>query len=106
MVQRLFTDMMADRLDPATVTRIELQLSALAPNIAAERRKCGVDYKRILLTCYTEEKTANRAKLVAETMPEWARYEEAKDLERLVQEAIRTLRSAQRSMDAELRLQR
>lgn len=82
----------------------DVLLTALLGNVNDELRAADVDYKRHLLACYGVEKTANRARLVAETGPQYERYLEAKQTRELVVEMIRSCRAFGRSLSEEMRL--
>lgn len=91
---------------PAQVRDAEQELAGRLPNIAKAVREADIAYKRVLLDAFRVEGTQNRAKLVAETQPEFAAWQEAKDTERAVMEMIRTCRSTLKSLDGEMRLAR
>ena len=81
-------------------------LTALLGNVNDEQRAADHDYKVILLECLRSEEKANRARMVAETSPQYTRAREAKDTGTLVVEMIRSCRAYLRSLDEEMRLAR
>lgn len=93
-------------LTPDMARESLVSLTALMGNVGDELRAADIDYKRVLLTCYETEQTANRAKLRADTSPEYARAREAKDTFELVRQMIVSCRAYLRSLDEEARLAR
>lgn len=80
------------------------QLSALLGNITGEIRIADVEFNKVLLKALQTETKANRARIVAETTPEYLRRREARDTKEVVIEMIRSLRELQRSYREEMRL--
>ena len=93
------TDLLPDRASALLV-----QLSALLGNINAEIREADMDYAMRLLSCLNSDETANRAKIRAETSPEYMRKREARDTKELALEMIRSLKYYLRAKEEELRL--
>ncbi len=93
-------------LTPDMARESLVTLTALLGNVNDEQRQADSDYKRVLLTCLQTEQKANRARIVSEISPEYARAREAKDTATLVQEMIRSCRAYLRSLDEEMRLSR
>ena len=60
----------------------------------------------MLLDHLEGSEAANRAKIRAETTPEFARKQEARDTKELVQEMVRALKYYLRSLEEEMRLAR
>ena len=60
----------------------------------------------VLLGYLDAEAKANRAKIRAETSPEYQRKREARDTKELVQELVRSLKYFLRSKEEEMRLSR
>ena len=79
-------------------------LTALLGNVGDELREADVAYKHVLRAAFETEGKANRARLVADTSPEYERMRTAKDTERLVQQMIVSCRAYLRSLDEEMRL--
>lgn len=94
-----------DGASPEQVRDGVLQLTALLGNVNDELRTADLEYKRVLLKAFQTEETANRAKICAETSPEYERARTAKDTRELVVEMIRSGKAYLRSLDEEMRLQ-
>lgn len=105
-IRKIQVDLRDGALTPDMARESLVMLTALLGNVHDEQRIRDVDYKRVLLAAYEAEKKANRARMVAETSPEYALAREAKDAGTLVQEMIRSCRAYLRSLDEELRLAR
>ena len=93
-------------LTPDMARESLVALTALLGNVNDEQREADADYKLVLLGCLTAEKKANRARIKAETSPQYARAREAKDTATLVIEMMRSCRAYLRSLDEEMRLAR
>lgn len=107
MVRDIQREVMSpDDLTPERARQMRLTLTALLGNCNDEIRKADVEYAAVLLRCLDECETANRARIKAETTPEYQRKREARDTHELVQELIRSLRDWLRSLEEEMRLTR
>lgn len=95
------TDLVPDR-----AADLLTQLTALIGNCNDEIRQADVDYANHLLVCMASEEAANRAKIRAETSPEFLRKREARDTKELVIELVRSLKYFLRSKEEEMRLAR
>lgn len=93
-------------LTPDMARESEVQLTALLGNVQDEMRDADHEYKLVLVGALSTEKRANRARIVAETSPQYRRAREAKDTSELVVEMIRSCRSYLRSLTEEMRLSR
>lgn len=93
----------SDAYHPGQAAEDIVTLSALLGNVVATIREREMAFKRLLLQKYSEEKTANRAKLVAETSPEYLAYREAKDTLYEMTELTRSLKSFIRESQEERR---
>lgn len=93
-------------LTPDMARESLVQLTALLGNVNDEQRDADAAFKAVLLAAMRSESKANRARIVAETSPEYARAREAKDTEKLVTEMVRSCRAYLRSLDEEMRLSR
>lgn len=82
------------------------QLTALLGNCADEVRTADQEYKRILLHCLRTAEKANRARIEAETSPQYSRWQEARDTLKLTEQMIITLRQFLRNKESEARLAR
>jgi hypothetical protein len=81
-------------------------MTRLIGNCNAEIRDADAAYAAHLLSCLDAEDKANRAKIRAETSPEFARKREARDTKELVVEMSRSLKYYLRSLEEEMRLAR
>lgn len=90
-------------LQPDRGAEILVRLSALLGNISDEIREADHAYALRLLACYHEEAKANRAQILAETSPQYLRKREARDLQVLALELIRSLKYFLRVKDEERR---
>ena len=99
---------MRDSVDllPDRAAEMLNQATALLGNVLDELRAADMDYKRILLHCLRTAEKANRAKIEAETSPQFARFQEARDMKVLTVEMIHSLKAFLRSKQEEMRLSR
>lgn len=81
-----------------------MALTALAGNVADEERDADAAYKVVLMRALESHDKANRARIVAETSPEYARWREAHDTAKLVKELIISCRGYLRSLSDEMRM--
>lgn len=93
-------------LTPDRASELLAQATALLGNCNDEARAADQEYKRILLHCLRTAEKANRAKIEAETSPQYARWQEARDVKDLTVEMIRSLKVFLRSKQEEMRLTR
>lgn len=93
-------------LPPQRAAEITTKLTALLGNVLDEIRDAEMAFNRVLLTHLDAEKKANRARIVAQTTPEYARAKQAKDTQVVVLEMIRSLRQVLRTQTEEMRLTR
>lgn len=91
---------------PDRASELLNQATALLGNCNDELRAADQEYKRILLHCLRTAEKANRAKIEAETSPQYARWQEARDVKDLTVEMIRSLKVFIRSKQEEMRLAR
>jgi hypothetical protein len=77
---------------PDRAAEILAELSSLLGNINDEIRRRDVEYNRVLLACLESEEKANRAKIRAETTPEYIAKREARDTREVSIEMIRSLK--------------
>ena len=82
------------------------RLSALLGNCLEEVREADAAYADVLLRLLDADEAANRARIRAQTTPEYARLREAKDTHALVIELVRAIKYALRSLDTESQLAR
>lgn len=93
-------------LQPSRAAELLSKLSALIGNVNAEIREADVAFNFILLAALETHDKANRAKIYAETTPEYLRKREARDTKELVIEMIGTLKYVVRAASEEMRLAR
>ena len=105
-VKKIQRELRDGALTPDLTRESLVTLTALLGNVNDEVLTADLDYKHVLRAAYESEEKANRARMVAETSPQYARMREAKDTQTLVVEMIRSCRAFLRSLDEELRLSR
>lgn len=105
-VRKIQADLRDGALTPDMAREALVQLTALSGNVSDEQRAADHEYKLVLLGAMRTEEKANRARIVAETTPQYLRAREAKDTANLVIEMIRSCRAYLRSLDEEMRLAR
>lgn len=93
-------------LPPSRAAEILTKLTALMGNVLDEIRDAEMAFNVVLLGYLDSEKAANRAKLRAQTTPEYTRAKQAKDTHTVVVEMIRSLRQVLRTQGDEMRLSR
>jgi hypothetical protein len=93
-------------LTPDMARESLVKLTALLGNVTAEQRHADHEYKLVLLGCMKGQKAATRARIEAETTPQYMRAREASDTAKLLIENIRSLKQYMRSLDEEARLAR
>ena len=81
-------------------------LTSLIGNCNDELRASDLEYKRVLLKCLQTSEAANRARIEAETTPEYVRRQEAQHTKELAVEMIRSLKIYLKSKQEEMRLSR
>lgn len=91
---------------PARASELLNKSTALLGNCNDELRKADLEFKQILLDCLQKHETANRARIEAETSPQYVRRQEAQHTKELATEMIRSLRQFLRTAAEEMRLQR
>lgn len=79
-------------LMPARAGEVMVELSSLLGNINNEILEREIAYNKKLLECLDKEKTANKAKIIAETSDEYRLMREAKNAEKVALEIIRSLK--------------
>lgn len=81
-------------------------LSSLIGNVNDEIRQADAAYAVKLLDCLNSSEKANRAKILAETSPEYDRKRQARDTKELVLELARSLKYFLKAKSDELQLAR
>lgn len=82
----------AKSLTPDRAAELVTEFSNLLGNINDEIRRTDIAYNRKLLECYNEAKTANLAKIMAETSTEYEEKRIVRDLKEVVIELMRSLK--------------
>ena len=93
-------------LQPDRAAELLNRLAALIGNCNDEIREADCTYADVLLTCLDSDEAASRAKIRAETSPEYRRKREARDTKELAETLIGTLKYFLRSKESEMRLSR
>ena len=93
-------------LSPDRASELMNRLTALLGNCNDEIREADAEYARVLLQHLESEEAASRAKIRAETTPEYLRKREARDTKELTVELVRSLKYFLRSKEEEMRLTR
>jgi hypothetical protein len=93
-------------LTPDRASEMLNQATALLGNVLDEQRACDQSYKVILLHCLRNAEKANRAKIEAECSPQWVKFTESRDLVKLVEQMIISLRQFLRTQSEVMRLER
>ena len=105
-VKKIQAQLRDGALTPDMARESLVTLTALIGNVQDEQREADHDYKLVLMASMRAESKANRARIVAETTPQYDRARAAKDCATLVVEMIRSCRAYLRSLDEEMRLAR
>ena len=90
-------------LQPDRAAKILNELSALTGNVNDQIRTTDIAYNKVLLDFLDSEEKANRAKIKAQTSPEYEEARIAKDTKELVTEMTRGLKYYLRAKSEELR---
>ena len=105
---RMVQDEVRDTADlqPDRAAELLNRLAALIGNCNDEIRDADCAYADVLLKCLDSDEAASRAKIRAETSPEYRRKREARDTKELAETLIGTLKYFLRSKESEMRLSR
>lgn len=95
------TDLLPDR-----AAELLTKLTALIGNCNDEIRESDMAFHAVLLKYLDSDEAANRAKIRAQTSPEYLRAREAKDTKELAVELSRSLKYFLRAKSDELQLAR
>ena len=104
LVRQIQVEVRDTDLQPDRAAELLTRLTALLGNISDEIREADAAYAVTLLAILESEEAANRAKIRAETTPEYQRKREARDLKELAVELIRSLKYWLRVKAEEMRL--
>jgi len=103
MIHEIQVEVRESDLQPDRASELLNRLTALLGNVNDEIREADMAYAVRLLQCLDSEERANRAKIRAETTPEYSRKREARDVKELTLEMIRSLKYYLRAKEEELR---
>lgn len=106
IVNRIKQEVLAGELTPHKASSLERTLTALLGNILDEQRAADAAYNDVYAKHLREEGKANRAKVFAETSPEYLRKQAVKDTHTLATQMIISLRGMLRMSTEEMRLSR
>lgn len=106
MVREYQREIRDTEMPPGRAADVLTKLTALLGNISDEIRQADAAYADVLLRELETSEKANRARIKAETTPEYQRKREARDLQELTKEMIGSLKYYLRSQEAEMRLSR
>lgn len=91
---------------PERASQLLVQLSSLYGNVLEQIREADHEYAVVLLAELGADQTAARAKIRAETRPEYIRKREARDFQKLADTMISGLKYLLNSQREEMRLAR
>lgn len=91
-------------LTPHQASDLLVRLTSLLSSVLEEIRESDMAYAKVLLLNLDSEEAANRAKIRAQTTPEYARAREAKDTREVLVELIRSLKIVLKAQTEEMRL--
>lgn len=106
LVRDVQREVQKGELHPGRASELLLKATALMGNCSEEIRLADAAYAEVLLECLRSDEAANRAKIRAETTPQYLRKREARDTKELVVELARSLKYFLRSAEEEMRLTR
>jgi hypothetical protein len=103
MIKEYQSELAKGNLMPNRAAEILSELSALIGNIGEEITRTEMLYNKFLLKCYDEEKTANRAKILAGTSKEFEEMRTARNTKEVCLEMMRGLKYLLRAKEEERR---
>jgi hypothetical protein len=106
LVKQMQVEIRDTDLQPDRAAELLGKLTALIGNTNDEIRQADVAYNAVLLTYLDSDEAANRARIRAETSPEYLRKREARDTKELVIELVRSLKYILKSNEEAMRLAR
>ena len=106
LVGRIQREVLAGNVSASRAADLAVQLAALLANINVEIREAEMAFNARLLKELDAHEKANRARIVAETSPEFERKREARDTKEVVTEMIGSLKYVVRCEHEEMRLSR
>ena len=106
LVKQWQTEIRNTDLQPDRAAELLTKLAALIGNCNDEIREADMAYATVLLTHLESEEAANRAKIRAQTTPEYARSRQARDTKEVVTEMCRSLKYFLKAKEEEIRASR
>jgi hypothetical protein len=106
MVAEAAADMRRGDLQPADLRVLLGRLTGLLGSCNEEIRHADAVYAGVLLQLLESHEAANRARIRAQTTPEYQRVREARDTKEACVEMVRAIKYQLRSADEEMRLTR
>ena len=106
MVAEIQHELLQGDVEPQRGRLLLVKLTALIGNVNNEIREADAAYADVLLRFLDSNEAASRAKIRAETSPEYQRKREAHDTHELITEMSRSLKYLLRSVEAEMELSR
>lgn len=106
MVKAIQQEMLATDVQASRAAELLAKTTALLGNCLAEIREADAQYAQVLLGHLNADGPANRARIRAETTPEYQRKREARDTKELVTEMSRSLKYIIRAAADEMQLTR
>ena len=104
MVRAIQAEVRDTDLSPVRASEVLMRLTALLGNVLEEIREADQEYATTLLECLSAHDKANRARIVAETSPQYRRRQEARNTRELIQEMVRSLKVFIRAQSEEMKL--
>jgi hypothetical protein len=106
MVKSCRREMRETDLQPERAAELLNLMASIFGNCNDEIRIADADFNAVLIKCLDAEEKANRARIRAQTTPEFQRMQEARHTKEEVEEMIRALKYFLRSKEEELRCAR
>ena len=103
MIEEIRVESGTENLQPPRGANLLRTVTSLLGNLNARIRETDMTYKKKLLQCFSQEKKANRSKIIAETTQEYMDMREARDLKELAIEISRSLKYFLRCWEEELK---
>jgi hypothetical protein len=106
MVKSIQAEIRDNELPANRAAALVTKLAALLGNVGDEIRSAEMSFNYVYATLLASDGTAARAKVQAQTSPEYLRLREAKDTRELVEQLIGSLKYLIRVAESEMRLSR
>ncbi len=104
MIHAIQVEVRDSDLQPDRAAELLNRLTALLGNCNAEIREADLEYSLRLLAFLETEDKANRARIRAETTPEYSRKREARDTKELCIELARSMKYYLRAKEEEFKV--